>query len=163
LRKIYFPRLIIPLSALGITLIDLLLTMLIFGGLALYYHLSLNWKVMLFLPLLLLLILLTLGVSAYLSALGARYRDVRQVIPFFMQIWFFLTPVIYPLQVFQGKFQALLYLNPVAGIICNLRAVLLNQPPDFMALLTALIWTLVLLPGGLWYYQKQARRFADYI
>jgi lipopolysaccharide transport system permease protein len=163
LRKIYFPRLLIPLSALGITLVDLLLTLLIFAGLALYYHLTITWQVLLFCPLFILLMLLTLGLGAYLSALGARYRDVRHVIPFFMQIWLFLTPVFYPLQVLQGKFQLLLYLNPVTGIITNLRAVLLNQPPNLMAFFTTLIWTLVLLPGGLWYYQKQARRFADYI
>lgn len=163
LRKIYFPRLIIPLSALGITFIDLLLTLVIFGALALYYHITLNLRTLLFIPLLLILFLLTLGIGAFLSALGARYRDVRHVIPFLMQIWLFVTPVIYPLQLLQGKLQLLLYLNPVAGIISNLRAVLLDQGLELTSLLCSLIWTLILLLGGLWYYQKQARQFADYI
>lgn len=163
IRKVYFPRLIIPLSAIFTNLVDFCLSFLVLFALMLFYNLNLSPNLLYLIPLIILLFLTTFGVGTLLSALSVRYRDVRHVIPFIIQLWLFVTPVIYPSSLLPSKYRFLLNLNPVAGTISAIRALILNQPMDFRALCQAFILTVILLILGIFYYNHQARQFADYI
>lgn len=163
IRKVYFPRLIIPLSALGMGLLDILVTFLLMSILLLFYKIPFTLSLLWILPLLWLLFLITLGCGAVVSAMGVRYRDVRHVIPFLVQIWFFLTPVLYSSQTLPPQSRWWLYLNPLAGLAENFRAAILHQAWQPDLLLAAIGWSILLFGVGITFFQRQARQFADYI
>jgi lipopolysaccharide transport system permease protein len=159
--KIYFPRLILPLSAVGSSLVDFVIALSVVFVMMFAYGVEVTWNV-LWLPLFTLLAVLTaLAIGVWLSALNARYRDVRYVIPFFVQTLLFVTPVIYQVP---ENHQALYFLNPMAGVVVGFRWALIDVPPrpGLMTLLSAAI-VLVLLVGGLFYFRSAERTFADVI
>jgi len=161
IRKVYFPRLLIPLSALATGLIDLMCAGLVLAGLLWYFKIALTLRALLVVPLILILMLTALGLGAGLAALAVRFRDFRFIIPFIVQIWLFITPVIYPAQLLKSAWRPAYYLNPVAPLMDNIRAVLLNLPGDWRGLYAAVGWMVLILFAGIFYYNNQARRFAD--
>jgi len=163
IRKIYFPRLLIPISATGTGLVDFLLAFLLLIVIMLFYHLPLTFGIFGLLPLTILLVLTGLGVGALLSALAVVYRDVRHIVPFLVQLWFFITPVIYPATIISDRFQFLLNLNPMSGIITGFRAIILNQPPDYSALYQSGAIGLLFCLAGVLYFSRKARDFADVV
>jgi len=164
IRKIYFPRLIIPISAAVAPLVDFAIAFVILLGMMVWYGTAPNWGV-LALPLFLLLALVTsLAVTFWLSALNVVYRDVSHTIPFLTQIWMFASPVAYPVSLVPEKWRLLYSLNPMVGVIEGFRWALLGkESPDFgvMVLSTAIV--LVIFISGIVYFKHMERTFADII
>lgn len=164
ITKVYFPRLVLPLSAVIGGLLDFAIAFLVLLGMMVYYRL-LPGPAILFLPLFLLLAVLTaLGVGLWLSALNAIYRDVRYVLPFLVQFWLFASPVAYPISIIPERWRWLYGLNPMAGVIEGFRWALTGhgQPPNsLMAVSTAMV--LVVLFGGAAYFQKMEGTIADVV
>jgi len=164
LTKVYFPRLVIPFSAVLAGLVDLGVSFVVLLGLMAAYGIAPTWHVV-FLPFFVLLaIAASLAVSLWLSALNVLYRDVQYVIPFLVQLWMFLSPVIYPIDsIPAGPLRAAFWLNPMTGVIGGFRWALLGQqfPGGYIWLPTAVVF--VLLIGGLFYFKRMERVFADVV
>jgi lipopolysaccharide transport system permease protein len=163
ITKIYFPRLLIPLAAVGAGLVDLAVSFAVLLGMMLYYGVSLSWQLAL-LPILLIgTVLLAVGVGTLLSALTVAYRDFRYVVPFMVQLWMFVTPVIYPTTIVPGKWRPLLALNPMAGLIEGFRSAFLARPLDWTHIGLSLALSAVLFLVGAVYFRSVERHFADII
>jgi lipopolysaccharide transport system permease protein len=164
ITKIYFPRMIIPTAAVAAGLVDFVLAFLIQIVLMAYYRVHLTWAILMTPVLLLVAALLAVGVGMWLSALNVKYRDIRYAIPFLIQIWMFASGVIYPVSMLPPKWQLLLRLNPLTGIIENFRAALFgNQPLEWNSLLIAVAITLSVLVYSAFSFRRMERHFADVI
>ena len=164
ITKIYFPRLIVPLSATLGGLLDFFIAMFILGALIIHYKVILGFGILLFPFLVILTSLCAVGVGLWLSALNVQYRDIRYVIPFLIQIWMFLSPVIYPVSMAKGKYLWLLLLNPMSGVIKAYRASILgHQPIDWAFLGLSTVIIVVIFISGLFYFRRMERIFADVV
>lgn len=161
LTKVYFPRLFIPSSSIGVGLVDFGLSFCVYVCLMLWYGHAPGVSVVL-LPVLLLLTMMTaLGVGVFLASVTVAYRDFRLVVPFMVQIWMYLSPVVYAVTLVPEKYRWLMAFNPMTGIIGGFRSVLLNQPVDWNALgISAVVASLVLFIG-VSNFRRTERRFAD--
>ena len=162
LTKVYFPRLVLPLSAVISGLVDFAISFSIFAVMMVYYHIRPTMQI-LWLPAFLLLAVLTaLGVGLWLSALNAIYRDVRYVLPFLVQLWLFASPVIYPPSLMSDRWRWIFGLNPMAGVIEGFRWSLAGRgdPPGRLILVSSGI-VIVILLSGLAYFQKTETVMAD--
>lgn len=170
LKKVYFPRLIVPVAAVLGGLVDFAVSFLVLIGMMFWYGIQPGLGVLL-LPLLLLLSAASaLGAGLFLSALNVEFRDVRYVMPFFIQLLLFVTPVIYPASKITAKLEEMglpgwLYgLNPMAGVIQGFRWALLGSgmnPGPLLAAGTAV--TVFLVAGGVFYFRRMERTFADIV
>jgi lipopolysaccharide transport system permease protein len=166
LQKIYFPRMIIPATAVVTGLVELGIAALVLAGLMLWYGCTVHWLGLALLPLLLLITMLAaLGCGLFLSALHIKYRDVGHALPFLIQIWMYVTPVIYPVSLLQQYpviRLLMLWLNPIAAVITSARAGLLGHTAvDWTSLGIATLSALVMFIGGLCYFRNTERYFAD--
>lgn len=163
ISKVYFPRLIVPLASIGSWLVDFLIASVILLGLMLYYDIA--WTAnLLAVPLLLLgVIMAALGAGTLLSALTVAYRDFRYVIPFLMQFWMFATPVVYPASLVPARWQWLIELNPMTGLIEGFRSAFLGRPFDVGAIALSLGVSIVMLLVAVAYFERVERRFADLV
>ena len=161
--KVYFPRLIIPLSSVGSGLVDFAIAGGILLLLMVYY--GVGWTSNLFMvPILVIAAAFTaLGVGTFLAALNVAYRDFRYVVPFLVQFWMFATPVVYPASLVPREWQWALYLNPMAGVIEGFRSAFLGRPFDVPGILLSLAIAGILFAAGIAYFGKVERRFADII
>jgi lipopolysaccharide transport system permease protein len=164
LTKVYFPRLIIPLSAITAGLVDFAISFLVLLGLMFYYAIVPTWT-MLLLPFLVLFAVLTaLGVGLWLSALNVQYRDVQHMIPFLVQFWMFASPVAYSAGLIPKRLWRIVYgLNPMAGVIHGFRWVLLNSKPPDELMIVSVIMVVMLLISGLFYFRRMEKMFADIV
>ena len=161
--KVYFPRLIIPLSSVGAGLVDLLISTGILLLMMLYYGVGWSWN-LLAAPLLLLFVVFTaLGVGTLLSALTVAYRDFTHLTPFMIQIWMYITPVIFPVSLVPERWQWLLYINPMTGLIEGFRSAFLGKPFDMAGLGISFTIAVAVFLIGVAYFEKVERRFADII
>jgi lipopolysaccharide transport system permease protein len=163
--KIYFPRLILPMSSVFAGLVDFAIAFVILIGLMLYFRVTPAYELLWTLPLFLLLALITaLGVALWLSAFNVKYRDVNHALPFLTQFWLFLTPVAYSSSVISEKWQLLYSLNPMAGVVNGFRWALLGSGsgPD-LALWISVIISIVIFISGLFYFRSMEKTFADTI
>src|SRR6266850_2015032 len=128
ITKVYFPRLIIPSAAVGAGLLDFAIASLLLIGLLIYYGFSPAWEYLMILPLIVLTTLFSLGVGIWFSALNVRYRDVRYALPFLIQVWFFVSPIIYPSSLVPEEWRWVLSLNPLTGLVESFRASLFGRP-----------------------------------
>lgn len=165
IQKIYFPRLIIPVASSFVGLVDFCIASLILIGLMLHYHYTPNIKGLLYVPLLVLISFLSsVGLGCFLASINVKYRDIRYVMPFFIQMMMYLTPVIYPVSIAGEKFKWLLLLNPMSGVIETARAVILgSKNTDLSVLFTSLAISIVLFIFGILYFRKTESYFADII
>ncbi len=163
ITKVYFPRLIIPSSVAGVELLDFCIAFLIYMLMMLYYHIPLTIQVLAVPLLLLLMVIAALGIGLILSALTVTYRDFRYVLPFVIQLWLYVSPVIYPVSIVPEVWRPLLALNPMAGIIDAFRSALLGSPFDFPTLIISALVSIALFVGGVLYFQRLERTFADII
>jgi len=163
ISKVYFPRLIIPLSSVGTGLIDFAVSAVILLALMLYF--GIGWSShLLAVPLLILaVIFIALGVGTLLSALTVSYRDFRYVVPFMVQFWMYATPVVYPASLFPEKWRWVLFLNPMAGLIEGFRSAFLSQPFDWTGIAISMVVAAAVFVCGVFYFEKMERRFADII
>lgn len=166
LSKVYFPRLVIPISAVLAGLVDFVISFLVLLILMAFYGIVPGWEVV-FLPLFLLLAIATaLGVSLWLSALNVLFRDVQYIIPFLVQLWMFVSPVIYPISnIPEGPLRVVYSLNPMTGVIGGFRWALLGHGQQFPG---GYLWisvgvVAVLFVGGLFYFKRMERVFADVV
>jgi lipopolysaccharide transport system permease protein len=163
--KIYFPRLVLPISSVLAGLVDFAIAFVILIGLMFYYGVTPAWNVLWTLPLFLLLSIVTaLGVALWLSAINVQYRDVNYALPFLTQFWLFITPVAYSASVISEKWQLVYSLNPMAGVVNGFRWALLGagNGPD-AALWVSVGISLIVLVSGLIYFRNMERTFADMI
>lgn len=164
IRKIYFPREFFPASAVLSAFFDFLISALIFVGLMIYYKTGLTFNVLYIVPILLIQMIFTLGVCFFFSALNVYYRDVKHALPFLIQIWMYACPIIYPVSVVPERFQTFYHLNPMAGIIVNIRTVILTgESPSFTYLGIAAVGSVLLFILGYWYFKRIEMRFADVV
>jgi lipopolysaccharide transport system permease protein len=164
ITKVFFPRLIIPMSAIAGGLVDLGIAFVLLVGIVMYYGIM-PGIALLMLPLFVLLATVTaLAVSLWLSALNVQYRDVRYTVPFLTQVWMFMTPVIYPASLVPERWHLLYGLNPMAGVVEGFRWSLLGQSsPSFPIMLASGTMTMLILIGGLYYFRRMERTFADVV
>lgn len=164
ITKVYFPRLILPISAVITKLVDFAIAAVILVGLMFYYGYTPHLGGLLILPLLLVIsFMAAVGGGLLLAAINVKYRDVRYALPFFIQILLFLTPVIYPASI-AGKYSKILAINPMMGVIQNARAALLGTAPINWTLISiSFIACMVLLLVGIYVFKKVERYFADIV
>jgi lipopolysaccharide transport system permease protein len=164
ITKVYFPRLIVPISPLLCGLLDFAISAVLLGVMMAWYGIIPPWQI-LALPLFMALALATsLAVSLWLSALNALYRDVQYTLPFLTQVWLFATPVAYPASIVPQQWRWLLGLNPMAGVVEGFRWCLLDsaESPGPM-LLVSLVSVTVFLVGGLFFFSRMEKTFADVV
>lgn len=162
ITKIYFPRIIIPIVSVLTPLVDYVAAFSIMLGLMFYFHVPIHPSIALAPLATLLTAILVSGVGFWLSALNVRYRDVRYILPFFLQLWLFVTPVIYPTSVAE-RFRLILGLNPITGFIELHRAAILQQPIPIQSLLQSIALTGLLFITGVLYFKRTEQSFADVI
>jgi lipopolysaccharide transport system permease protein len=161
--KVYFPRLLAPLAAVLPGLIDLGISIIAVGVFMSVFDVAPGWPIVL-LPLWIgAAVGTTFAVGVWLSALNARYRDVRNALSFLLQVWLFATPVIYPASLVPEDRQFLLYVNPMAGVVTGFRWSLTGTPAPGTPALVSLFVGVVILVGGLVYFGRVERRLADFI
>ncbi|MEW6088676.1 MAG: ABC transporter permease [bacterium] len=162
--KIYFPREVFPFSAVIASFIDFLIASIIFIGMIVFYKINLNFY-MIWIPVIILIqIVFTLSIVLFFSALNVYYRDIKYIMPITIQIWMYLTPIIYPINLVPEKYRTIYMLNPMAGIIDGYRNVILKSlQPDFKHLILAACGSSILFILGYLYFKKAERVFADII
>ncbi len=164
ITKVYFPRLLLPIASVTSGLVDLAFGFVVFLGMALYYRIVPGPAILLAPVFLALAVLTALGVGLWLSALNAIYRDVRYVVPFLIQFWLFASPVAYPSSLVPERWRGLYGLNPMAGVVEGFRWSLTGhgQPPSVLLAASAGM-VLLLLAGGVIYFQKMEGTIADVV
>jgi len=164
ITKIYFPRMIIPAAAVAAGLVDLALAFVIQVVLMIYYGVRVTWAITMIPVLVILVTLLALGVGMWLSALNVKYRDVRYAIPFLVQLWMFVSPIIYPVNMLPPKWQLALTLNPLTGIIQNFRIALFgNQAFEWKSLGISVVITFLVLIYSAFSFRRMEKHFADIV
>jgi lipopolysaccharide transport system permease protein len=164
IRKVYFPRLIMPLAGVVSPAVDCLLAFILLLGMMACYGFRPTWGIIMLPAFLLLGLVTALAVGLWLSALNVRYRDVRHTIPFLIQCWMYASPVAYPVSVVPNEWRTLYGLNPLAGVIEGFRWALLGQEsPDVRVMAVSVIAVIGLLVGGLIFFQRLEQTFADVI
>lgn len=162
ITKVYFPRMILPVSSVLAGVIDFLIAFIVLMGMMLYFNITPTANIWT-LPLFLLLALITaIAVGLWLSALNVLYRDINYILPFLTQLWMYLTPIAYPTSMVPEKWRVVYALNPMTGVVEGFRWALLGtgQPPGMMTLVSAGV-ALALLISGMFYFKRMERLFAD--
>jgi lipopolysaccharide transport system permease protein len=164
ISKVYFPRVIVPISAAVAPLVDFAVAFVILLAMMAWFGIGPSWGV-LALPLFLLLAMITaLAVGLWLSALNVRYRDVGHTIPFFTQVWMYASPIAYPVGLVPEKWRLLYSLNPMAGVIEGFRWALLGKErPDFGVMVASAVMVIAMLLGGIVFFKQMERTFADVV
>lgn len=162
ITKVYFPRVIAPASAALAGLLDFFIAILILGVMMAYYQYFPGIEILLFPFLVGMTFLCAVGVGLWLSALNVQYRDIRYVVPLLIQLWMFVSPVIYPISMVPKKYHLLMSINPMVGTIEALRSSLLgHQPINWLLLgISAMIISIIFL-SGIYYFRRMERVFAD--
>ncbi|GAB4027565.1 MAG: ABC transporter permease [Candidatus Microgenomates bacterium] len=161
--KVYFPRLIVPIAASMTGILDYFVALTILFGLMIFYQIT-PPIIIIFLPFLVLLTwLLATGIGFWLSAINVRYRDVGFIMPFFIQLMMYVTPVIYPVSI-APNFKHILALNPMTGIIETHRAIILGiRDINYTSLIFSVVITLIIFITGAIYFRSVERKFADIV
>jgi lipopolysaccharide transport system permease protein len=164
LTKIYFPREIFPIASILAAFVDFLIAAIIFLAILIFYKVTVTLNAFYIIPILLIQVLLTLAISLFASAVNVYYRDVKYALPFFIQLWMYLSPVIYPVSSVPDRFRSLYMLNPMAPIIDGYRkTLLLGIPPDFYYFGISVLITLIILFLSYKYFKMVEMSFADKI
>ncbi len=164
LTKVYFPRIVLPLASVASGVADLAIQFVLLIGLMLWYGIAPTWTVLLVPLFILECMIVSLALGLWLTALNVKYRDIGQLVPFAIQIWMYLTPIIYASSMVPVRFRALYSLNPMVGVTDGFRWAMLGlTAPDWFML--AISWGVVflLLISGLYYFRRVEITFADII
>ncbi len=164
LTKIYFPRLIIPVSSVLAVLVDFAISFCILIVMMFIYKIYPSWQIFWIIPLTLMAILTALAVGLWLSALNVQYRDVQHMVPFLVQIWMYASPIVYPIETIpEGIWRTLYGLNPMVGVIQGFRWALFGGAPPDLTLLVSVIVVIALFISGLFYFRHMEKTFADIV
>ncbi len=161
--KVYFPRLIVPLAAVLAGLIDLALGFLILVVVMIIYGVGLTTQIALTPVFILLAVLVALAFGTLFSALNVRFRDVKFALPFILQVWMFVSPIFYPLDILSERARFVIALNPLTGILHGFRASLFGEPFDPQVIAISLVGTLLLMIFSLFVFRNMEDSFADEI
>jgi lipopolysaccharide transport system permease protein len=161
ITKVYFPRLIIPLSSIVTSLVDFAVAFIIIIVMMLWFRFLPGWQIVLLPFFIILLIASALGVGLFLTALNVKYRDFRHLIPFVIQIGLYVTPVAFSSKSIPQQWRLLYSLNPMAGIVDGFRWTLLNDSLYWPGLVISIVITVVLLFFGLRFFRKMEKNFVD--
>jgi lipopolysaccharide transport system permease protein len=163
ITKVYFPRSLIPVSAVAGRLLDLALAFIVLICLMAYYHVALTWAILLLPVLVALITLLALGVGMVTSALNVKYRDVGVLIPVLLQLWMYASPVVYPASLVPSRWQHIYKLNPLVGLVGSFRAAALGGQIDWSALAWSVGTIAALLVYAAFLFRRMETRFADIV
>lgn len=162
--KVYFPRIIVPVSSCVAAVVDFAIGAVLLFGLMWYYGVALTWTILL-LPCFVLLMLMTaIGIGLWLSALNTEFRDVMYIVPFLVQFWMFVTPVVYPATIVPEQYRWLMGLNPMSGVIEGIRWSVLGygSGPDLM-FWTSVAFSFIVLVTGVFWFRWRERTFVDHL
>jgi len=163
-RKVYFPRLIMPLANVISPLVDFCIAFVVLLVLMAFYGIAPSWKILVIPPLMVVAALLALSIGLWLGPINVRFRDIKHTLPFLIQIWMYASPIVYPLSIVPREWQAIYALNPMVGVIEGFRwAVFDRGEPNFTALAMSGAIIVLLLAGGLVFFRRMERTFADVI
>jgi lipopolysaccharide transport system permease protein len=164
ITKVYFPRLVVPLSSVAAGLMDFAISFVILIGMLLLFRIPLSWRILTLPAFVLLALLCAMGVGLWFSALNVQYRDVRYALPFLTQFWFFATPIAYSIEIVPEKWRWIYSLNPMTGVVEGFRWALLgtDYTVGLLVLISSVIVLLVFI-GGLAYFKRMEDKFADVI
>jgi len=164
LTKVYFPKTILPIAAVCPGLVEVLIQLVILALFMLWYGFIPSWRI-LFLPAFISLAVLTaFGFGIWLTALNVKYRDVGMAVPFLLQIWMYLCPIVYPVSIVPERFLGWYSLNPMVGVIEGFRwSVLGTASPQWVSIFISIVVMVVILISGLYYFRRVESRFADII
>jgi lipopolysaccharide transport system permease protein len=164
IKKVYFPRLAVPLSAVTAGLVDFAISFSVLIAMMFYYKTIPKVTLLWFPAFMLMAIATALGVGLWLSSMNVKYRDIRYVIPFLTQLWFFITPVVYPSSLLPGFWRIVYGLNPMVSVVEGFRWALLGkgQHPGWM-LAVSVAMVLILLISGAFYFRRMEKTFADIV
>jgi lipopolysaccharide transport system permease protein len=165
IKKIYFPRLIIPISSIFVSVIDYLITLVVFFVVVLFYNESINIWVIILIPLsLILTVITTIGIGMFMAALNVKYRDVRYVLPFFIQSLMFLSPIIYPLKISDNViFEIILKYNPLSASLELTRGSFQNYQINWDIVVGSSLISIIFFIFGFYYFRKTENYFADIV
>ena len=163
ITKVYFPRMVIPIAAAGSALMDFIIAFGLLVLLMLYYGVGFSPSIVMLPTLTILTALLAVGLGMWLSALNVKYRDVRYILPFIIQLWLFATPIIYPSSLVPDKWRWLLMMNPLTGLIEGFRSAIFGRPFDLMSLGVSIFIVPVVLICSAYYFRQMERGFADIV
>lgn len=164
MSKVYFPRIIPPLSALVVGLVDFLVASTFFVVILLIYGLMPPLQFFLVvIPAIVMIISSAFGAGLFLASLNVKYRDVKAALPFLIQLGFFVTPVIYPVSLIPERFQQFIYINPIAGALTMVRDSLSGLPLNWKGLGISCVMIFFFITLGVWYFKKVEKKFVDII
>jgi lipopolysaccharide transport system permease protein len=163
ITKVYFPRMIIPGAAVAAGLVDFAISFVMLALMMIYYRIGITLNILMLPALVLLTTLLALGMGMWMSALNVKYRDIRFALPFMVQLWMYLSPIIYPTSFLPAKLRSLLTLNPMTGIIEGYRSALFGLPFNWIALAASAVITLILLIYASYSFRRMEKSFADIV
>lgn len=163
LGKVYFPRLIFPLTPVLSKLLDFGISMLIVFAVVLYYRVLPTWNLLLFPVFVALMIIISAGVGIWLSALAIRFRDIKHAMPFAVRMLMYTAPIVYSASAIPEKYRAIYSLNPIVAVIEGFRASLLGTPVPWLYIWPGMATALILIAGGALYFKRMERVFVDVI
>lgn len=163
LGKVYFPRLIFPLTSVSAKLVDFVISMLIILGVILYYRVVPTWNLLLFPVLVLIMMSISAGVGMWLSAMAIRFRDIRHAMPFVVRMLMYTAPIVYSASSISENYRILYSLNPIVSVIEGFRACLLGTPFPWLYIWPGIITTAIILTSGAFYFKRMERVFVDVI
>src|SRR5262245_50632311 len=163
-RKIYFPRLIMPLANVVSPLVDFCIAFVVLLIVMAFYGIAPNVKMLVIPFLMIVAALLALSIELWLAPINVRFRDIKHTLPFMIQIWMYASPIVYPLSMVPEQWRVLYSLNPMVGVIEGFRWAVFGQgEPNFMALGMSAVIIVILMAGGLIFFRRMERTFADVI
>jgi lipopolysaccharide transport system permease protein len=164
IKKVYFPRLVIPFSTVLSGILDFALAFLVLLGMMLFYGIFPSLNVIWLPPLLLLAFITSLGVGLWFSAMNVQFRDVRYAVPFLVNFWMFATPIAYPSSLLEEPWQTLYGINPMVGVVEGFRWALLgtDTQPGPIVFVSAIV-AILILGSGMFYFRKMEKTFADVV
>jgi lipopolysaccharide transport system permease protein len=164
IKKVYFPRLVMPAAAVLSGVVDFVLTFVVLLGMMLYYGIVPSGRIVLIVPLIVLAMVTSLGVALWLSALNVQFRDVRYVIPFLSQVWLFATPIAYPSSLLPEQWRTVYAINPMVGVVEGFRWALLGTgTAPGPIIVVSVVVALGLLVSGAYYFRRMESTFADVV
>ncbi|MEQ8361375.1 MAG: ABC transporter permease [Cyclobacteriaceae bacterium] len=162
ITKVYFPRMVLPLSAALAKLLDFAIGFILLLLVLIIYGFGISWWILMLPPLLIILLLTSLGLGMWLSAMAVQFRDVKHALTFMVQLLMYLAPVVYPTSNVPLKYQFVYSLNPMVGVIEGFRAIFLHhQPMPWNFILNGTIVSIFIFIGGAFYFRKMEKNFAD--
>lgn len=161
LRKVAFPREVIPYASVISKVVDLFFSALLFVAMVAILHVKISPTIILFIPLFVIQVILTTGLSLMLSTLNLFYRDIQYLTNLLMMLWMYMTPIVYPLSLVPKPYVSLYKLNPMVGIIEGYRSAIFGYPFEWTIIAWSALISLLIFILGFWFFKQQEKRFAD--